>query len=130
MTATTWEYMSVSYAVSRERLQRDDPRALELSDAIRAEWDEKEWGWFWWREHHIYLAFPGKPAEKRLAWTEGYGDRPKSTDMTTVLNELGAAGWELISHTVSASTVGPELGWEPAGFPIQHLFYFKRPVAS
>jgi hypothetical protein len=45
-----------------------------------------------------------------------------------LLNELGAEGWELVSHTIERNAVAPAQGYQTAGIPIASMQIFKRPV--
>ncbi len=50
--------------------------------------------------------------------------------MTSILNELGAEGWELVATEVQASRVGKSQGWIEVGFPVRQVYIFKRLTAG
>jgi hypothetical protein len=60
--------------------------------------------------------------------TRRYDASQSSTLAYDLLNELGAEGWELVSHVVERSTVAPAQGYETAGVPIATMQVFKRPA--
>jgi hypothetical protein len=53
---------------------------------------------------------------------------PGDVKLSQLLNDLGAEGWELISHTIPKSVVLSKwLGWPNVGGPIEMTWTFKRP---
>jgi hypothetical protein len=51
------------------------------------------------------------------------------TDWMTLLNELGAEGWELSAGAIMDTTVVPTLhGWAPVAIPVRQSYTFKRPT--
>ncbi len=46
-------------------------------------------------------------------------------------NQLGAEGWEQVSHVLLENTVGgPLRGWPQVGTPVTQEWTFKRPLDS
>jgi len=60
--------------------------------------------------------------------TRRYDAATASTASFDLINELGAEGWELVSHIVDRSAVAPAQGYQTAGIPIASTQIFKRPV--
>jgi len=60
--------------------------------------------------------------------TRRYDATHASTASFDLLSELGAEGWELVSHVVDRSAVAPAHGYQTAGIPIASTQIFKRPV--
>jgi hypothetical protein len=98
-----WEYLTVSWNLVAT------PPALQ--------------GEAWKLEGALQVARPGGGVETRR-----YDASQSTTLAFDLLNELGAEGWELISHVVERSTVAPAQGYETAGVPIASMQIFKRPV--
>jgi hypothetical protein len=78
----------------------------------------------WKLEGAIQISRPGVAGVD----SRRYDASAPSTLAFDVLNELGADGWELVSHVVERSTVAPAQGYETAGVPIASTQIFKRPV--
>ena len=76
-------------------------------------------------EGAFHISRPGVPGLE----TRRYDGAQASTLGFELLNELGADGWELVSHTIERSTVSAaQEGYQTAGFPIATAQIFKRPV--
>lgn len=60
--------------------------------------------------------------------TRTYDASLASTIAFDVLNELGAEGWELVSHVVERSTVTQAQGYQTVGVPVGSTQIFKRPT--
>jgi hypothetical protein len=109
VTRTQWEYARVaafSYA------EVEGP-----SDAPTYKYQQK--AWFYqgndepWELYHVSLPWP---ADTTFSWD-------------AFLNDLGAEGWEMVSHTVTRSGINLKtVGWGTASEPIQTTYMFKRPV--
>jgi hypothetical protein len=78
----------------------------------------------WRLEGAFQIARPGVAGVE----TRRYDATHASTASFDLLNELGAAGWELVSHVVDRSAVAPAQGYQTAGIPIASTQIFKRPV--
>ncbi|HEY1775741.1 MAG TPA: hypothetical protein VGG41_06235 [Solirubrobacteraceae bacterium] len=73
----------------------------------------------------IQISRPGEDGSD----TRTYDASVVSTIAFDLLNELGADGWELVSHVVERSTVTQAQGYQTVGVPISSTQIFKRPVA-
>jgi hypothetical protein len=60
--------------------------------------------------------------------TRTYDASVVSTIAFDLLNELGADGWELVSHVVERSTVTQAQGYQTVGVPVGSTQIFKRPA--
>lgn len=101
---TRWEYLTVSW-----NLAATPPTVA---------------GEGWKLEGAIQVSRPGSGGVE----TRRYDASQSSTLAYDVLNELGADGWELVSHVIERSTVAPAQGYQTAGVPIASTQIFKRPV--
>lgn len=128
MTVTRWEYATVVWVDSAKKFLKSDPEYGLLSPKIKAEWEKHDWSYYWWKEQAYYIWLPGaKEAETRLGWTTG--DEDTRTNTLDILNELGAEGWEVVTHLIRKSAMGPVLGRDTAGYPIETQLVLKRPMA-
>jgi hypothetical protein len=56
---------------------------------------------------------------------------PADIRLSRLLNDLGAEGWELVSHTILRSVIfSKSLGWSNVGGPIEMAWTFKRPQSD
>jgi len=129
MSAVRWEYASVLWTSKLRRISRADPEYARLGVETHRQWLENDWAYGWWAESSYSIWLPDSTEEDvRHAWVTGEPEaRVRFVDL---LNELGADGWEVISHTVRSSAVGPYLGRQEAGFPTQTTTLLKRPVVA
>ena len=124
MTQPSWEYAAIAWNDSVKKITPKDPEWKRLPLDTQASYDGG-----WWREQKFYVYFPRDPKPKvRTAWTTA--DTEYRANLLEILNELGAEGWEVVTDTVTASAVGPRLGWDEAGFPIDWRVLLKRRVAG
>jgi hypothetical protein len=127
MTATRWEYASVLWSDTVRKITKVDPEYERLSSEIQVEWIEKKWTYYPWREQAYRIWLPGADkADVRHAWAPD--DTDFRTNLLEILNELGADGWEVVSHLVRASAMGSSRGRDTAGFPTEQHTLLKRPV--
>jgi len=101
---TRWEYLTVAWNL------------IATPPAVQGE--------SWKLEGALQISRPGTPGVD----TRRYDAASPNTLAFDVLNELGADGWELVSHVIERSTVAPAQGYETAGVPIASTQIFKRPV--
>jgi hypothetical protein len=120
-----WEYATVAWTDKTKRITKADPEYHQLPAKVQAQWEELGWNHYGWREQTYFIWFPGATkADERQAWRAGEDEyKVKFVD---VMNELGADGWEAVTHVVQASAVGPNLGHDPAGYPIRAQVLLKR----
>lgn len=98
-----WEYAAVTWTYTTE---------LEGGDRI-------------WRQH-ISTYRPGGETRKHEFWNSKQ-EEAVGPNLVEVFNELGAEGWELVTDTVSDSTVIPhDSGWDDVGTPTLRQFILKR----
>jgi hypothetical protein len=70
------------------------------------------------------------------AWSAMYGEGRREElganelGLDTVLNRMGATGWELVSEVVYERAAGRSRGYDHAGFPICIRYTMKRPAAA
>ena len=102
--STRWEYLTVAWT-----LTATPPAAA---------------GQAWRLEGTYRIARAGAPGVE----TRTYDAGTTSTMGDDLLAELGADGWELVSHVVERTTVSPSQGYETAGVPISSKQIFKRPA--
>jgi hypothetical protein len=99
-----WEYLQVSWS---------------LTATPPASADEQ-----WRLDGAFQISRPGVAGVE----TRRYDATHASTAAFELLGELGADGWELVSHVVDRSAVAPAQGYQTAGIPIASTQIFKRPV--
>ena len=110
-----WEYMLVDWEVRLERAVHDvaggsnaDPLVnLALSDPV------------WSREFVIW-----RPDGDRERRPDGPGA------LVALLDELGAAGWELASESTLRTAVTSDAAGDDMGVPALVRWTFKRPAAG
>lgn len=101
-----WEYMFVEWVATT----RQEKVNLVLRQTFKAE-----------------LKITPRTGEEEVRLAHDSKDQnAETTTLLEVLNELGAAGWELISEVVAESVVGPKSGWEEVGTPIRTRYLLKR----
>jgi hypothetical protein len=103
--STRWEYLTVTWT-----LTATPPAATGQP----------------WRLEGAYRIVHAGHAEVR---TRTYDATAPSTAGDDLLAELGAEGWELVSHVIDRTAVAPSQGYETAGVPIASRQIFKRPLA-
>jgi hypothetical protein len=115
-----WEYLTFS-------LQRKVERKTRVKVPQRPPFDEEEE--YWAYTNIICIWLPGaEEADERLAWSSEESDQTR-TNVLTVLNELGAEGWELVSRVIQSNAMGKSnLGWTTAGWPIETVWSMKREI--
>jgi len=127
MSVARWEYATVIWSEDARKISKTDPEHAQLSPEIQAEWEQKEWAYYWWKSQYFRIWLPdAAEADTRPAWTTG--DKDYKTTFVGILNELGAEGWEAVSHMVQTTAMGFTLGRDPAGIPIQTHTLLKRAV--
>jgi hypothetical protein len=127
MSRQSWEYASVLWQDRTRKITEADPEFSRLS----AEYVQKgiQYGWtdYWWREQTYFIWLPGaEKADVRVAWESDWPEY--RVNALEINNELGAAGWELVTVVVRGSRMGENLGWSTASAPILVASSFKRPV--
>jgi hypothetical protein len=127
MTVVRWEYASVVWTSVSRKVTTADPEWQRLSADVHQQCEQNNWLFYWWHEQTYFIWLPGvAEADTRLSWSTG--DAAQKTSHLEILNELGAEGWEAVSYTVRSSAMGPNLGRDTAGFPIQTQTLLKRPI--
>jgi hypothetical protein len=120
-----WEYASVLWASKARKITKGDPEWQLLSADVRQQYAANNWQFYWWVEHTYTIWLPGAAeADIRPSWSTG--DTSHQTSNLDILNELGAEGWEAVSHIVRSSAMGPSLGRDTTGFPIETYTLLKR----
>jgi hypothetical protein len=117
--ARRWEYLSVVWTYNC--------KALDASEQT----PDKQWE-FW---ESMYVWRPG--AEKPETFdTRKPDEQGRKPDVLSVLNALGAEGWELASSEVDRNRVSRSSGtglqgWgtTPIGDGIRRRYFLKRPLA-
>lgn len=127
MTMIQWEYASVIWTDELRKVEPSDPDWAKLPEEKRREAERNSWRFLWWRDQQYSILVPGAEEDIRPAWSTG--DHGYRVRMVDVLNELGAEGWELVSHVVRGSSMGQSLGHETTGYPIQIQWLLKRPAS-
>jgi hypothetical protein len=128
--AMKWEYATLSWRSEMRKILRSDPEWDQLPEKTRREAHERLP--FTYMVYYTYnLWFPGAPEpDKRHGW---HSDMPKDQPravLLDLLNELGQDGWELVTSSVRSSAMGSWLGREPASYPTEVSYTFKRPVVE
>lgn len=127
-----WEYASVSFIETWTQV----PKGSEWLERVHPDWHELrrrhllESGYFLWIQTGVLISMPGADPDWRSikdATMAPGAQNPISVH--TVLNELGAQGWELVSECVMASTIGLAHGIDRAGRPIETSCRLKRPIS-
>jgi hypothetical protein len=130
VTHVRWEYAQVSFTNNLRKITRADPEWERLPPETSQEYDEKDWQFCWWTDWTWWITLPGKTAEpdKRHGWSTFEKDH--ATRAIDILNELGADGWEVVTHIVAASAMGTNRGRERAAFPIETSYVLKRAMTE
>jgi hypothetical protein len=127
MTALRWEYASIVWSDTARKITKGDPEFKKLSPEVHREWHQKEWPFYWWKTQTYYIWLPGATeADVRHGWETG--EETYKTKFLEILDELGADAWEAFSQVVKSTAMGPYLGRDTTGFPIQVQTLLKRPV--
>jgi hypothetical protein len=109
VTRTQWEYVWVSVVSYAEA--EGPPNAPTYNYQQKA--------WFYQSDaepQELYCLPLPWPADAAFSWGR-------------FLNELGADGWEMVSHTVTHSGINLKTaGWGTASEPLQAGYIFKRTV--
>lgn len=103
--STPWEYLQVTWSLTA------------TAPASAAEQ--------WRLDGAFQISRPGVAGVE----TRRYDAAQATTAAFELLNELGAAGWELVSHVVDRSAIAPAQGYQTAGIPIASTQIFKRAAA-
>ena len=77
----------------------------------------------------LHIWRPGaEEADIRPLWSST--DSSVSGNVLDVLNELGAEGWEIATHVISDTILGPKDKWAEVGYPIRTQRILKRPAGT
>jgi hypothetical protein len=78
---------------------------------------------------HLVFRPEGREPEKHVE--SSTGDSGYGASSRRLLNQLGAEGWELVSETITNSTISTFWGWPNASsVPIRREWTQKRPIGN
>jgi hypothetical protein len=127
MTGIQWQYASIIWTSTSRKITARDPEWQRLSADVHQQCEQNNWQFYWWGEQTYKIWLPGiAKADTRLSWSTGDADH--KTSHLDILNELGAEGWEVVSHIVKSSAMGPSLGHDTTGYPLRTDTILKRPI--
>lgn len=121
-----WEYAAVTRSLISKRIRKTSPEYKQLTEKVRRDWAHNKWTSYNWYEEVVWIRLPGREPEKRVMWDPSLGAYTE-VSLFSVLNELGAEGWELVSDSTPAHLVAEYFGHERAGRPIEQRLFLKRP---
>ncbi len=128
MTRIRWEYASLLWTSRMRNITRSDPEYQRLSADVQQQWERHGWADYPWVDNSYSLRLPSAADEDiRHAWSTG--EAHYRVLMVDILNELGADGWEVVSHIVRSSAIGSFMGRDTAGYPISTQTLLKRAIA-
>jgi hypothetical protein len=111
-----WEYLNLSWAYRAEKIEGVPPTPLERKLGADPAWIYSQ---------EFYVRRPGATEPEEIF----DGDSGAAPHFSSILNELGAEGWELVGFESSSNRVGKSLGWSEVGYPVARNWVFKRRAA-
>lgn len=122
-----WEYARLTYTYRRKKISFEDPEASKLPAATLDEWRDNDWAFYWWYDEVFVITRPTLPVETFVNLTTlGESDH----DLMSLLNQLGAEGWEAFTIQSPYTALMPLMGFDQASASIQSVILLKRAVGG
>lgn len=112
-----WEYLNLTWTYEAEKIEVPEFLPIHRVQPPEPKWIYKE---------EFRIRRPGTTESEQLH----SGNTGSTPHFSSVLNDLGAEGWELVGFEATASRVGKYLGWSEVGYPVARNWVFKRRVSD